>query len=275
MAGKSSAQRTFELLWGLREQPTRGPKPSLSIEQIVRAAIEIADSEGLEAVSMRRVAEQFGVTTMSLYRYVPSKNDLLELMLDTIAAPAPDPSEMPEHWRDALFWWARQNLDAFRRHPWLVRFPFSHPPFGPNNIKWMETALRAMEGSGLGPEQRIWVLILLSGFVRSQAAQELAFQEGARMTDVEPEEWSRVYAEMLRKVVQDGEHPALATIVESGVFDVPEQGPDDDFEYGLTLLLDGIEAMINSRVPAGQQRSSRPSPQRQAPDEPPAGRSSP
>lgn len=246
MAGKSSAQRTFELLWGMREQPTRGPKPSLSVEQIVQAAIEIADADGLEAVSMRKVAERFGVTTMSLYRYVPSKNDLLELMLDAIAAPGPDPTKMPERWRDALHWWARQNLDVLRRHPWLVRIPLSHPPFGPNNINWMESALCAMEGSGLGPEQRIWVLILLSGYVRSQAAQELAFQEGARMTGVEPEEWNRVYAEMLRKVVQDGEHPALARIVEAGVFDAPDLGPDDDFEYGLTFMLEGIEARIKN-----------------------------
>jgi hypothetical protein len=121
----------------------------------------------------------------------------------------------------------------------------------------MESALRAMEDTELGPEQRMWVLILLSGYVRTQAAQELAFQEGARITGVEPEEWNRVYAEMLRKVVEGGEHPALAKIVESGVFDVPVQGPDEDFEYGLTFLLDGIEAMINSRLPAGEQGSTR------------------
>lgn len=257
MADKNGAQRTFELLWGLREEPTRGPKPSLSVEQIVQAAIEIADSNGLEAVSMRRVAEQFGVTTMSLYRYVPSKNDLLELMLDVIAAPGPDLAQMPEHWRDALHWWARQNLEAFRRHPWLVQFPFSHPPFGPNNIRWMEAALRAMEGSGLTPGDMVWVLILLSGYVRTEAAQELALVEGARVTGVEPEEWGRVYAEMLRKVVADGDHPALARVVESGVFDAPAQGPDEDFEYGLTFLLDGIEAMISSRPPGGGQRSRR------------------
>jgi hypothetical protein len=80
------------------------------------------------------------------------------------------------------------------------------------------------------------------------------------MTGVEPEEWNRVYAEMLRKVVESGEHPALAKIVESGVFDVPVQGPDEDFEYGLMFLLDGIEAMIDSRSPSGQQRSSRSDP---------------
>lgn len=247
MSSKSNAQRTFELLWGLREQPTRGPKPSLSVEQITHVAIEIADADGLDAVSMRRVAEQLGVTTMSLYRYVPSKNDLLELMLDAIAAPGPDPAAMPEHWRDALHWWARQNMEAFRRHPWLVQFPFSHPPFGPNNIRWMECAFQAMEGSGLTADEMIWVLILLSGYVRSEAAQELALQEGARMTGVEPEEWGRVYGEMLRKVVTDGEHPAVARVVAAGVFDAPDQGLDEDFEYGLRFMLDGIEARVASR----------------------------
>lgn len=248
MADKSNAQRTFELLWGLREQPTRGPKPSLSVEQIVHVAIEIADADGLDAVSMRRVAEKLDVTTMSLYRYVPSKNDLLELMLDAIAAPGPDLSDMPGHWRDALHWWARQNMAAFRQHPWLVHFPFSHPPFGPYNIRWMEAALRAMEGSGLTPDNMIWVLILLSGYVRSEAAQELALIEGARVTGVEPQEWGRVYAEMLRKIVVDGEHPALARVVSAGVFDAPDQGPDEDFEYGLTFILDGIEALIKNRA---------------------------
>ena len=140
MANKSSARRTFELLWGLREQPTRGPKPSLSVEQIVRVAIEIADAEGLGAVSMRRVAERLGVTTMSLYRYVPSKNDLLELMLDAIASPWPDPAEMPDNWRDALHLWAHRNMAVYREHPWLIEYAFSHPPFGPNNIRWMEYA---------------------------------------------------------------------------------------------------------------------------------------
>ena len=247
MTDKSNAQRTFELLWGLREQPTRGPKPSLSVAQIVRMAIEIADAEGYDAVSMRRVAEKLGVTTMSLYRYVPSKNDLLELMLDAIADPAPDPATMPEHWRDALHWWAHQNMAVFRRHPWLIEYAFSHPPFGPNNIRWMECALQAMLGTDLTPDDMIGVLIILTGYVRSEAAQELALQQGARTTGVEPEEWGRVYAEMLRRVVNDGSHPALAHVVAAGAFDAPSEGPDEDFEYGLTFVLDGVEALIKSR----------------------------
>jgi AcrR family transcriptional regulator len=247
MADKSGAQRTFELLWGLREQPTRGPKPSLSIEQIVQTAVEIADTHGLDGLSMRRVAEQLGVTTMSLYRYVSGKNDLLELMLDSVAAPGPNLAEMPTRWRDGLAWWARQNRAVFHRHPWLVSFPFSHPPFGPNNLRWMECALQAMAGSGLTPDDMIWVLMLLSGYVRSEASQELALQEGARVTGVEPEEWNRVYAEMLRRVVADGEHPALASIVGAGVFDTPSVSLDEDFEYGLRFLLDAIETLIESR----------------------------
>jgi hypothetical protein len=112
----------------------------------------------------------------------------------------------------------------------------------------MEAALRAMEGSGLTPEDMIWLLILLSGYVRTEAAQELALIEGARVTGVEPQEWGRVYGEMLRKIVADGDHPALARVVSAGVFDAPDQGPDEDFEYGLTFILNGVEAMISNRA---------------------------
>jgi hypothetical protein len=128
-----------------------------------------------------------------------------------------------------------------------MQYAFSHPPFGPNNIRWMECALQAMLGTGLTPDDMMGVLIILSGYVRTEAAQELALLEGARVTGVEPEEWGRVYAEMLRRVVNDGNHPALAHIVAAGVFDVPSEGPDEDFEYGLTFVLDGVEALIKSR----------------------------
>ncbi len=251
MANKSSARRTFELLWGLREQPTRGPKPSLSVEQIVRVAIEIADAEGLGAVSMRRVAERLGVTTMSLYRYVPSKNDLLELMLDAIASPWPDPAEMPDNWRDALHLWAHRNMAVYREHPWLIEYAFSHPPFGPNNIRWMEYALQAMLPTGLSPDDMMGVLIILTGYVRSEASQEFALRQGARTTGVEPEEWGQVYAEMLRRVINDVDFPALARVVAAGVFDDGDEGPDEDFEYGLRFVLDGVEALIKSRQREG------------------------
>jgi AcrR family transcriptional regulator len=139
--------RMLELLWGTVAPPTRGPKPALTLAKIVDTAVQIADTEGLAAVSMRRVAEELGFTTMSLYRYVSSKDDLLELMQDAAAAPPPgvDIDNMPDNWRDAAKWWASNNLMMFRRHPWFMDIPLSGPPMGPNQVRWMERLLRALE----------------------------------------------------------------------------------------------------------------------------------
>lgn len=248
MATERNVQRTFELLWGTREPPSRGPKPSLSVDRIVEVAIEIADAEGLPNLSMRKVADRLGVTSMSLYRYIPSKDDLLELMLDMIAAPPPDPAQLPPHWRDALHWWATQNMSAYRRHPWLAQYPISHPPFGPNNLWWMECALRAMDGTGLTEQDMLAALIILTGYVRTEAQQQLALAEAAPHTGIGPQEWIPVYGEMLQRVIEDGQHPALAKVVAAGVFSEPSEGPDEDFEFGLTFILDGIEALIKTRA---------------------------
>lgn len=247
MATAPGPERTFELLWGTREPPSRGPKPSLSVDRIVEAAVEIADADGLHAVTMRRVAERFGVTTMSLYRYVPSKDELVELMLDAVAAPAPDPEQLPDHWRDALHGWARQNMALFRRRPWALSHSFGTPPMGPNRLRWMECALRAMEGTGLTEDDMMGVLVILSGYILSAAQQELARTQAASRTGVDPEEWERAYGQLLRRVVDDGSHPSLARVVTAGVVDGGGEGPDADFEYGLSFILDGVAALMANR----------------------------
>jgi AcrR family transcriptional regulator len=238
--------RTFELLWRVQKEPTRGPKPRLSLDEIVAAAIELADAEGLDAVSMRRLAERFGVTTMALYRYVPSKDDLLDLMIDAIAYPPPDPADMPENWREALRWWARRQRDAFRRHPWLNSYPFALPPMGPNNLQWMECALQAILRSGLPPQQCVAVLLIITNYTLAESRQQLSMQQAEQLTGIAYEDVGRVYASLLERVVSDGKHPALATAVAAGAFgnmDDTPAGPDEDYEYGLDFIMDGIAAL--------------------------------
>ena len=113
---------TVELLWGPRPQPTRGPKPALSIDRIAQAAIAVADAEGLAAVSMQRVAAELGVTKMALYRYVPGKADLIALMVDAAGDPPPVLDSEADGWRAQLGHWARRLLAVFQRHPlfWLT-----------------------------------------------------------------------------------------------------------------------------------------------------------
>src|SRR5712691_3973914 len=108
-SGRGDPVRSLELLWGTRERPSRGPKPGLTLEKIVRAAIEVADAEGLAALSMRRVADQLGFTTMALYRHVPGKADLLDVMLDTVAGERTPLDDVAGGWRAKLESAARQD----------------------------------------------------------------------------------------------------------------------------------------------------------------------
>src|SRR5215212_7242206 len=122
----------LEQLWGLRGPGRRGgPKPALSVERIVSAAMELADAGGLAALSMSRLAEKLGFTTMSLYRYVASKDDLLVLLLDVGLGPPPD-TPLPEGWRAGCQEWAWALLAVYRRHMWAVELPISALPAGPN-----------------------------------------------------------------------------------------------------------------------------------------------
>jgi AcrR family transcriptional regulator len=245
-------EETLALLWRTKQPGSRGPRGSLSLDGIVRTAIEIADGEGIAGVSMRKVAERLGVTTMSLYRYVPGKDDLLDLMFD-MAAGQPDASDWPGDWRGGLAAYARDSWNVLRASPWMVDVPLNGPPMGPNNLAWMEAALATMDGSGLAEDEMIGVLMILSGFVLNEARQEISMARAAPSTGVTYEEWGRVYGEMLAKVAADDRYPTLARIVRAGVFHDDRSGPEEDFEYGLSFLLDGVAALIRERA-SGRRR---------------------
>jgi AcrR family transcriptional regulator len=126
--------------WGLRARPSKGPKRGLSLARIVEAAIKVAVSEGLAAVSMSRVASELGAATMSLYRYLATKDELLTLMMDAaVGSPPVAPSDAG--WREALVRWAWGYLAVLRRHPWMLRVPISGPPATPNHLAWLEVGL--------------------------------------------------------------------------------------------------------------------------------------
>jgi AcrR family transcriptional regulator len=136
---KSRMVRDVELLWGLdAPQARRGPKPRLSREAVVRAAIGVADAEGIEAVSMQRVAKELGYTTMSLYRHVDSKEDMLVLMLDSSMEGDPPGPREDGDWRAGLEDWCRGVLEMYRAHPWSIFVSLSGPPRGPNRLRRVE-----------------------------------------------------------------------------------------------------------------------------------------
>ncbi|MGH3189473.1 MAG: TetR/AcrR family transcriptional regulator [Streptosporangiaceae bacterium] len=229
--------------WGVRERPHKGPKPALSLPRIVAAAVRVADTEGLDAVSMGRVAAELGAAPMSLYRHVSAKEELLRLMVDAALGDSPGPLAPGENWRAGLSRWAWAMRAGVRRHPWMVRIPISGLPIMPREIAWFEDALACMDGIGLTEARKASVIMLLAGYVRNLATTEADIAAAIQASGLSPAEWMSSYPRMLRRLTDPQRFPALAAFIAAGVFEA-EDGPDDEFIFGLDRILDGIEALI-------------------------------
>jgi AcrR family transcriptional regulator len=236
----------IRLAWGGRQRPTRGPKPGLTLERIVAAGIRVAMTEGIGALSMTRVATELGVGTMSLYRYVAAKDDLLTLMVDG-ALGSPPPALPGEGWRSGLTRWAVGVRTAYQRHPWALRVPISSPPLGPNNVAWLENALMALAPTPLSEQEKLSTVLLVSGFVRNEATLNLDLAAGAATGAVGggPSEGQIMptYAKMLAALIEHGDFPALENAIASGALE-DEDDPDTEFRFGLERILDGVAGLI-------------------------------
>ncbi len=231
--------------WGVRERSHKGPKPSLSQARIVDAAVGVADSEGLDAVSMGRVATALGAAPMSLYRHVSSKEELRRLMVDAAWGDSPGPLAPGETWRDGLSRWAWSMRAGARRHPWVVRIPISGLPILPREIAWFEDALACMAGTGLTEARKASVIMLLSGYVRNLAATEADITAAVLASGLGYDEWMASYPRMLGQLTDPRRFPALTAFIAAGVFDQADD-PDDEFIFGLDRILDGIAALVGS-----------------------------
>jgi AcrR family transcriptional regulator len=228
--------------WGVRERPHKGPKPALNLARIVDAAVRVADTEGLDAVAMGRVAAELGAGPMSLYRHVSSKEELLRLMVDAAWGDSPRPLAPGETWRDGLSRWAWAMRAAIRRHPWAVRIPISGLPIMPREIAWFEDALACLAGTGLTEARKASVVMLLAGYVRNLATTEADIAAAVAASGLSVDEWMASYPRMLRQLADPRRYPALAAFIEAGVFDAADE-PDDEFVFGLDRILDGIEPL--------------------------------
>lgn len=237
----------LELAWGLRDGGSRGPKRGLTLQRIVAAGITVAHTEGVGALSMARIAGELGVGTMSLYRYVAAKDELLMLMVDTALGPPPPPAP-GEDWRAGLHRWAIGVWEAYRREPWVLRVPISGPPYGPNNVAWLDNALAALADTPLREADKASTVLLLSGFVRNVATLSADFAAGAAGEAVMPG-----YGTVLTQLTSAEQFPALHRAIASGVFD-----DDDDIgtelEFGLERILDGVTVLVKRTGPRRKER---------------------
>ncbi len=232
---------SIELAWGLRERGARGPKRGMTLERIVSAAIRVARRDGLGALSMARVAGELGVGTMSLYRYVAAKDELLTLMVDAALGSPPEPGPGDRDWRAGLRHWALGVREAYRRNPWALRVPIDAPPLGPNNVAWLENALQALADTSLSEQAKLSTVLLISGFVRNQQTLTADFAGAAG----EPS--TTGYGAVLARLTDAAAFPALQRAIASGALE-DEDELETEFEFGLERILDGVEVLIARRA---------------------------
>jgi AcrR family transcriptional regulator len=226
---------TMALLWGTKPAPTRGRKPGMTIDGIVAAAVAIADTDGLDALSMRRVADELGVGTMSLYRYLPGKAELYELMLDAVMGEDPM-APTSEGWRESLADVARRSLAGYRRHPWLLEASLSRGLVGPNQAAVLDRLLAILDGTGLTSGRKMAVIGLLIGYVQGRARQ-LADTARTEQGLSDGQFWQE-FAPLLEPHLD--RFPTLAAVWRDD-----ELTWADEFEFGLRRVLDGIGAYID------------------------------
>lgn len=242
-SGRGDPVRSVQLLWGTRERPSRGPKPGMSLERIVEAAIEIADREGLSALSMQRVASHLGFTAMSLYRYVPGKAELLDVMLDTVVGEVELLEGVPGGWRAKLEGWARQEWALYHRHPWMLHIAQARPTLGPNGMAMYEYLLHAVSGTGLTEHEMLSVVHLVIGYVRGMARSSVDAVLAEQQTGVTDEQWWAERDFFWENYFDPSRFPTFARLQAAGALDeLPFR-----LEPGLQYLLDGIESLVRAR----------------------------
>lgn len=244
-SGAGDPVRSMELLWGVQGRAKRGPKPKLTLAQITRAAIAIADAEGLDALSMRRVGDSLGVTAMSLYSYVPGKAELLDLMLDTVYA---EFTETPSgKWRERLEHVARENWALYLRHPWLLQVATARPVLGPNTIAKYDHELRAVDGIGLSDIDMDLVITAVGSYVHGAVRTAVETAQAAQQTGKTDLQWWEELAPLLEKVFDPERHPVATRVGAAAGEEYNAPGdPLRTFNFGLRLLLDGIESHLRN-----------------------------
>jgi AcrR family transcriptional regulator len=254
LAARPRDKRAERLRAHLREDERRGQRhpprraAALSRDEIVRTAVRVADAEGADAVSMRRIARELNSGTMSLYWHVVSKEELLDLMLDTVEGDRETP-EPSGDWRRDIRDVARATRDSLHEHPWLMDFIGGRPPVGPKSLRNVERTLGYFDGLGLDMRLAIDIATTVGTYVMGAVLREVqehnsqtyAEQTLAELTEAERD---KVIGEFTERVRATGRYPRLAELISAGYDPDAAETRDARFEFGLDCLLDGIAARI-------------------------------
>jgi AcrR family transcriptional regulator len=224
------------LVWEQPEPPDRPTPAPLSRERIVQAAVRLADADGLDAVSLRKVAGELGVGPMRLYTYIATKEVLLDLMVDAVYA---EIRPTGDGWREVLVSLADATRQAAHRHEWLADLIGGRPQLGPNTLASGEVVLAAMGGVDLGTV--VPAVGAVNAYVIGAVRREIAERRAERTSGMDKHQWQHTYGPYLERIFATGRFPALESVVRDG----PHLDADETFRTGLDFVLDGIAARIS------------------------------
>jgi AcrR family transcriptional regulator len=231
------------VIWDRPERSSRGPAPSLSREEIASAAVTLADTQGIEAVSMRALGVELGVGAASLYRYVARKDEVIELMVDAVMGHDLQ-FEVRGDWREDLRSFAHGLRAMILRHPWMAVPSAGLRNFGPHTAQCYERVLGAIHGLGLEIDEMLLMVETLDAFVRGRVFEELSEQEAVRRSGLDQEQWMQTQFPYIQSLIESGRYPLLTRVV------LDARSPHDPdrlkhgFDAGLERVLDGLSTML-------------------------------
>jgi AcrR family transcriptional regulator len=236
-AGGPEAGPGFDLIWARKGRGAREQRPALSREQVVKAAIELADERGLEGMSTRRIAARLGTGATSMYWHVPSKDDLHELMFDAAMGELELAERPSGDWRADLRTMARLMHALFGRHRWLVLLGIQ-PGIGPNTRRYGEFGIAALAGLGIGRERAVGVLAMVNNYVFGFAHRQTAWDQLRRRAGFTEERWAERLDRYL--ALTRPQDPELARDIEARM----RLASEDSFDSGLECLIEGIAVCL-------------------------------
>ena len=231
------------VIWDRPERAPRGPAPSLSRDEITAAAVTLADTQGIEAVSMRALAVELGVGAASLYRYVARKDELIDLMVDAVMGNDLQ-FEIRGDWRADLRSVARGLRAMTLRHPWMAVHGTGRRNLGPNTARRYEQVLSAIDGLGLEIDEMLVMVETLDAFVRGRTLEDLSDQEAVRRSGLEQEAWMQTQAPYIESLIESGAYPLVTRVVLDARMPHDPDRLEHGFELGLERLLDGLATML-------------------------------